>query len=77
MNPPLFYLYGSAENPYEFCRESPENPWRINAEISPWILVSLTTQISPGIPLHQGSTIPRDSLQNLRDFARWDNTHSR
>ena len=29
-----FISYESAKNPYEFCRESPENPWRINAEIS-------------------------------------------
>ena len=37
-----------------------------------WILVSLTTQISPWIPLHHVSAIPVDSLKNPRDFARWD-----
>ena len=36
-----------------------------------WILVSLTTQISPWTPLHHVSAIPGDSQQNPRDFARW------
>ena len=27
--------------------------------------------ISPWIPLHHVSSIPRDSPQNPRDFARW------
>ena len=30
-----FISYESTENPYEFCRDSLENPWRINADISP------------------------------------------
>ena len=38
---------------------------------STWILGSLTTRISPGVPLHQVSTIPIDSLRISRDFARW------
>ena len=38
---------------------------------STWILVSLTTQVSPGIPLHRVSAIPDDSLRIPHDFARW------
>ena len=70
-----FISYESTKNPYEFCRESPENLGRTNVEISP--------QFPRGFSFHsqpkflRGSPSTKDSLQNPRDFARWELSKSR
>ena len=59
----LSYLLWIHQNPYEFCRESLENPWEIH--IFNFRVDSCFTyhpiQISTWIPLHQVSTIHGDS----------------
>ena len=73
LNPLNFFLISliSLQILHGILGESVRNPSPNFPSNSPLILVSLTTQISPGVPLHQGSIIPRDSLQIPRDFARW------
>ena len=67
MNPPKILIY-SAGHLREILKES---TWKIplNFHVDS---CSLTTQISPRIPLRHVSAIPGDSLRNPRDFARWD-----
>ena len=50
----------STKNPYKFCRESPENPQRINMENSLNFHVDSRFTDNPNFP------------QNPRDFARWE-----
>ena len=75
-NLPLIYLLWIHQKSWWILQvisgKSPKNQREKFLSISTWILVSLTTQFSPWIPLHHVSAIPGDSLQNPCDFARWD-----
>ena len=77
-----FISYESTKNPYEFCRESPKNPWRINTEISPQFPVDSRfthypnfSRDSPPLRIHHPQGFPAESgwicLLGVRHYCNY------